>query len=97
MQTVVERCCADAIYRWSPQANRLRVKDADDRGTTVRPNRKRDACRCLGVREIGKISRWIEGIQTTYRPSTVGTAYEHEMHRWRTAALPAIVDEGHAM
>ena len=36
---------------------------------------------CLDVREIPKISRWIEGIQTTYRPSTVGTAYEHETHR----------------
>ena len=62
------RCCAGAICWWNPQVNRLRVKDVDDRGTTVRPNRKGDACRCLGVREIPKISRWIEGIQTTYRP-----------------------------
>ena len=46
------------------------------------------------MREIPKISRWIEGIQTTCRTSTVGTAYEHETKGRRTAALQAIVDEG---
>ena len=28
-----------------------------------------------------KFRRYLVGIQTTYQPSTVGTAYEHETHR----------------
>ena len=42
----------------------LRNRCCADTGTTACPSRKGDACRCLGVREIPKISRWIEGIQT---------------------------------
>ena len=76
------RCCSDAIYP-----------------NNCTPKSKR---RCLQVLRRAKnsdseISRWIEGIQTTYRPSTVGTTYEYETHRRRTAALSAIVDEGHAI